>query len=59
MHLAFVHFIPCNLTFEEVYADIIDRAFLPALKGPIDTDRSSLLEILQKAIDGKVIIENL
>jgi predicted ATP-dependent endonuclease of OLD family len=44
-----------NLNFEEVYADIIDRAFLPALKGPMDSDRSHLLDILQKAMDGKVI----
>lgn len=44
-----------NLNFEEVYADIIDRAFLPALKGPMDKDRARLLDILQKAMDGKVI----
>ena len=46
-----------DLNFEEVYADIIDRAFLPALKGPIEKDRSRLLEILQKAMDGKVILK--
>lgn len=44
-----------NIHFEEVYADIIDRAFLGTLKGPIDSNRRSLLEILQKAMDGKVI----
>ncbi len=47
-----------NLSFEEIYADIIDRAFLPALKGPMDKDRSKLMEILQKAIDGKVVTKN-
>lgn len=44
-----------NIHFEEVYADIIDRAFLPALKGPADGARIKLLEILQKSIDGKII----
>lgn len=47
-----------NLNFEEVYADIIDRAFLPALKGPMDKDRSRLLTILQNAMDGKVVTKN-
>ncbi len=47
-----------NIHFEEVYADIIDRAFLPALKGPIDKDRSRLLDLLQKAMDGKVVTKN-
>jgi len=47
-----------NIHFEEVYLDIIDRAFLPALKGPIDKDRSRLLELLQKSMDGKVIAKN-
>ncbi|HOD39806.1 MAG: recombination protein F [bacterium ADurb.Bin243] len=44
-----------NIHFEEVYADIIDRAFLPALKGPTDKVRSRLLEMLQESIDGKII----
>lgn len=44
-----------NIHFEEVYADIIDRAFLPALKGPTDKDRIRLLEILQKSMDGKIV----
>jgi predicted ATP-dependent endonuclease of OLD family len=47
-----------NIHFEEVYADIIDRAFLPPLKGQPDKDRGRLLEILQKSIDGKVILKN-
>lgn len=47
-----------NIHFEEVYSDIIDRAFLPALRGPIDKDRGNLLEILQKSMDGKVIAKN-
>jgi energy-coupling factor transporter ATP-binding protein EcfA2 len=47
-----------DIHFEEVYSDIIDRAFLPALKGPIDKDRGKLLDILQKSMDGKVISKN-
>ena len=47
-----------NIHFEEVYADIIDRAFLPALKGPTDRQRGKLLEILQEAMEGKVVTKN-
>jgi len=47
-----------NLHFEEVYADIIDRAFLPALKGPTENKRRKILDILQQAMDGKVILKN-
>jgi ABC-type ATPase involved in cell division len=44
-----------EIAFEEVYVDIIKRAFLPKLMGPIDKDRQHLLTALQKAIDGKVV----
>ena len=47
-----------HIHFEEVYADIIDRAFLGALKGPIDSDRRRLLDILQQSMEGKVISRN-
>lgn len=47
-----------NIHFEEVYADIIDRAFLGTLKGPTDKDRKHLLEILQQSMEGKVITRN-
>ncbi len=47
-----------NIHFEEVYADIIDRAFLDSLKGPPDKIRKKLLSILQKAMDGKVTKDN-
>lgn len=43
-----------EIAFEDVYIDIIKRAFLPRLMGPIDKDRQHLLTALQKAIDGKV-----
>jgi ABC-type transport system involved in cytochrome c biogenesis ATPase subunit len=44
-----------ELSFEEVYPDIIKLAYLPVLKGPIDKSRRGLLDALQDAIDGKVI----
>lgn len=44
-----------HIHFEEVYADIIDRAFLGTLKGPTDAPRKKLLEILQQSMEGKVV----
>jgi hypothetical protein len=44
--------------FEEVYADIVDRALLPVKRGPTDERRKRLLRILQGAIDGKVHVKN-
>ncbi len=44
-----------EIHFEEVYADIIERANRPALRGPMDTVRKRLLTLLQReAIEGKV-----
>lgn len=43
--------------FEEVYADILDRAYKPALRGPTDRARKKLMNTLQKAIDGKVTVK--
>ncbi len=43
--------------FEEVYADIIDKAFLPSLKEiPVKTEK--LLKQLQKTLGGKVSSKN-
>lgn len=47
-----------EIHFEEVYVDIIRKAFLPLLKGPTDKPRKQLLESLQKAMDGKVVAKN-
>ena len=47
-----------DVHFEEVYADILDRAYRPALRGPVPPERKRLLTILQKAIDGKVRTRN-
>ena len=43
--------------FEEVYRDILDRAYLPALRGPIDSDVECLLGKLREAIGGEVAVE--
>ena len=43
-----------EIHFEEVYADILHRAYRPLLRGPTDALRKRLLTRLQKAIDGKV-----
>ncbi len=44
-----------EIAFEEVYVDIIKRAYLPKLMGKADQGRARLLTALQKAIDGKVV----
>ena len=44
-----------EISFEEIYVDVIKRAFLPKLRGAIDRDRQRLLKVLQRAIDGKVV----
>ena len=44
--------------FEEVYRDILDRAYLPALRGPIDDRREPILKRLREAIGGDVAVEN-
>lgn len=47
-----------EIHFEEIYSDILDRAYRPSLRGPADKARKALLGRLQKAIDGKVIVSN-
>ena len=47
-----------EIHFEEVYADILDRAYLPLLRGPADKSRRQLLLDLQKAVDGRVVVKN-
>lgn len=43
-----------EIHFEEIYNDILDRAYLPKLRGPIDQSRKKLLSGLQKAMGGSV-----
>lgn len=46
-----------EIHFEEVYYDIVDKAFVPLLKGPPDKIRKQLLEKLGSTISGKVIVK--
>ena len=43
--------------FEEVYRDILLRAYLPPLRGPLPEPRQRLLNRLQKAIGGEVVVK--
>ena len=43
-----------SIHFEEIYADIVDRAFLPAKRGRLNNERKRLLENIQKIMDGRV-----
>ena len=47
-----------TIHFEEIYPDILDRAFLPPLLGAPDLPRRELLEKLRRALDGKVKLSN-
>jgi predicted ATP-dependent endonuclease of OLD family len=47
-----------EIHFEEVYVDIVRKAFLPLLKGPTDKSRKQLLKNLQEALDGQVTVKN-
>ena len=44
-----------ELSYEEVYADIIDKAFLPIPRGKQDPKVTHLLNILKGAISGRVV----
>ena len=43
--------------FDEVYPDILLRAYLPILRGPRDEQRNRLLRQVQEEIDGTVIVK--
>ena len=43
--------------FEEVYRDILHRAYLPPLRDPLPEPRQRLLNKLQKAIGGEVVVK--
>lgn len=47
-----------EIHFEEVYADILHRAYLPRLRGPTDRGRRRLLATLRRAIGGRVTVSN-
>lgn len=45
-----------ELELEEVYVDIVTRALLPLARGPIDSRRQKLLDMLRREMSGKVEI---
>lgn len=47
-----------EIHFEEVYVDIIRKAFLPIARGPTEQPRKQLLKKLQEAMEGKVVAKN-
>ena len=47
-----------EIHFDETYADIIDLAYKPMLRGPVDSDRQRLLATLSEAIEGRVQVRN-
>jgi energy-coupling factor transporter ATP-binding protein EcfA2 len=47
-----------ELDYEQVYADILDLAMLPPLRGPIAPNRAALLSALQKQMRGTVTQKN-
>ncbi len=47
-----------EIHFEEVYADIIDKAYVPPRRGPTEKPRKQLLAKLQGLMQGKVAIKN-
>ena len=47
-----------KIHFEEVYKDILDYASVPILRGRPEPDRRRLLNILQNAIQGRVVVNS-
>lgn len=47
-----------KLAYEEIYLDIIDKAFVPIARGKLSPEREKLLSILNKAMSGRVIEKN-
>ena len=47
-----------EIHFEEIYDDIVARAYIPVLRGPVTLERKRLLASLQKTIAGKVTVKN-
>jgi hypothetical protein len=43
-----------DIHFEEIYDDILTRAYRPMLRGPTDHTRKELLKSLQEIVEGKV-----
>jgi predicted ATPase len=47
-----------DIHFEEIYADVLDRAYRPALRGAVESSRKRVLKTLQEAVEGKVTVRN-
>lgn len=47
-----------EIHFEEIYKDVLDRAYLPPLREPQDDRREDLLIRLEKSVGGEVAIED-
>ena len=47
-----------NIHFEEIYADILDRAYQPDMRRAVPPEHEALLNTLQTAIKGKVNARN-
>ena len=47
-----------EIHFEEIYDDIVARAYIPVLRGPMTQERKRLLTSLQRTIAGRVIVKN-
>ena len=47
-----------EIHFEEIYKDLLDRAYLPPLLGPIAKDRKPLMNSLRRAFEGTVYYRN-
>ena len=47
-----------EIHFEAIYADILQRAYLPLVRGPMDKQRKRLFNLLQKAIKGQITLKN-
>ena len=47
-----------EIHFEDIYDDIIARAYTPVLRGPVTQERGRLLSGLQRTIAGKVTVKN-
>ena len=44
-----------EIHFEEIYADILNRAYRPVLRGPMDQQRRKLVSLLRPGLPGTVI----
>ena len=47
-----------SVHFEEIYADVLDRAYLPLHRGPAGSRRARVLRQLAKVLEGKVSYSN-